>query len=213
MTANAALLVLVPSCGQAKLELYGLFRALKSIKVWIISVKNFTIEVDVQYIKGMLNNSDIQPNTSMNRWLAGIQTFDFKLRHVAATKHQGPDSLSRRRRGQDEEEEEDSEEEAEEWIDKVLGCGVWITGGVEGVRKGEGEVSIFSIGKGREDDTTSLNFKPPTNDDACKRDKDLQHVSTYLQSFELPTSTSEKERVHLIRYSKQFVFSSDQLWR
>ena len=177
------------------------------------SVKNFTIEVNVQYIKGMLNNPDIQPNTSMNRWLAGIQTFDFKLCHVAATKHQGPDGLSRRRRGQDEEEEEDSEKEAEEWIDKVLGCGVWITGGVEGVRKGEGEVSIFSIGKGREDNTASLNFKPPTNNDACKQDKDLQHVSTYLQSFELPTSTSEKERAHLIHYSKQFVFSSDQLWR
>ena len=146
---------------QAKLELYGLFRALKSVKVWIICVENFTIEVDAQYIKGMLNNLDIQPNTSMNRWLAGIQTFDFKLRHVAATKHQGPDGLSRRRRGED-------EEEAEEWIDEVLGCGVWIAGGIEGMRKGEGEVSTFSIGKEREDNTASLNFKPPTNDDARK---------------------------------------------
>ena len=49
---------------QAKLELYGLFRALRSIKVWIIGIKNFTVEVDTQYIKGMLNNPHIQPNTS-----------------------------------------------------------------------------------------------------------------------------------------------------
>jgi len=76
---------------QAKLELYGLFRALKVVKVWIIGVKNFTVEVDAQYIKGMLINPDIQPNALMNHWLAGIQTFDFKLQHVSASKHQGPD--------------------------------------------------------------------------------------------------------------------------
>ena len=64
---------------QAKLEPYGLFCALKAIKVWIIGIENFTVEVDAQYIKGMLNNPDIQPNASMNCWLAGIQTFDFKL--------------------------------------------------------------------------------------------------------------------------------------
>jgi len=51
---------------QAKIELYGLFRALRAVKVWIIGVKNFTVEVDTQYIKGMLNNPDIQPNASMN---------------------------------------------------------------------------------------------------------------------------------------------------
>jgi len=59
--------------------------------VWIIGVKNFTVEVDAQYIKGMLINPDIQPNALMNHWLASIQTFDFKLQHVSASKHQGPD--------------------------------------------------------------------------------------------------------------------------
>ena len=154
---------------QVKLELYGLFRALKSVKVWIIGVKNLTIEVDVQYIKGMLNNPDIQPNASMNRWLAGIQTFNFKLCHVSATKHQGPDGLSRRRRGEDDEEEDDSEEEAKQWLDGVLGCGVWITGGIEeGIGKGRGEVSAFSIGKGREDNTASLSVKPLVDDNMHK---------------------------------------------
>ena len=199
---------------QVKLELYRLFHTLKSIKVWIISVKNFTIEVNAQYIKGMLNNLDIQPNTSMNCWLAGIQTFNFKLCHVSATKHQGPDGLSRRRRGEGGEEEDDSEEEAEEWLDDVLGCGVWITGGIEeGIGKGRGEVSAFSIGKGREDNTASLSVKPPIDDDACKRDEDLQHVSTYLWSFELPASASEKDHACLICYSKQFFICGNQLWK
>ena len=190
------------SCySQAKLELYGLFRALKAIKVWIIGVKNFTVEVDAQYIKGMLNNPDIQPNVSMNCWLTSIQTFDFKLRHVSPSKHQGPDGLSRGRRGEEENDDgEDGEEDIEEWIDEVLGCGVWIAGGIgtEGKKTDGGDTSIFSIGKGREDDTTSFNIELPTDDDLCKRDEDLQHVTTYLQSLKLPTSVSEKEHARLV---------------
>ena len=67
---------------QAKLELYGLFRALKSIKMYIVGVKNFVVEVNAKYIKGMINNPDLQPNATINRWIAGILLFDFKLRHV-----------------------------------------------------------------------------------------------------------------------------------
>jgi hypothetical protein len=52
---------------QAKLELFGVFRALKDVKIWIIGVKNLVVEVDAKYIKGMINNPDIQPNASMNR--------------------------------------------------------------------------------------------------------------------------------------------------
>jgi hypothetical protein len=80
---------------QSKIELYGLFRALKAVKVWIIGVKDLVVEVDAKYIKGMLNNPDIQPNAAVNRWIAGILLFDFRLRHVPGTKHIGPDGLSR----------------------------------------------------------------------------------------------------------------------
>ena len=51
---------------QAKIKLYGLFRALKAVKVWIIGIQNLTVEVNAKYIKGMINNLDIQPNASMN---------------------------------------------------------------------------------------------------------------------------------------------------
>ena len=163
---------------QAKLELYGLFRALKAVKVWIIGVKNFTVEVDVQYIKGMLNNPDIQLNASMNRWLAGIQTFDFKLRHVSATKHQGPDGLSRRQKGDKDKEYGDSEEETDKWIDKVLGCGIWISGGI---RNEEGKLSVFSIGKGKEDNVSGNNkIELLTDDNTHKKDQDLRFIDSYL---------------------------------
>ena len=73
---------------QPKLELYGLFRSLRAARLWIIGVRNLTVEVDAKYIKGMLNNPNIQPNATINRWIAGILLFDFKLVHV-------PDGLSR----------------------------------------------------------------------------------------------------------------------
>ena len=39
---------------QAKLELYGLFRALKSVKMYVVGLENFVVEVDAKYIKGMI---------------------------------------------------------------------------------------------------------------------------------------------------------------
>ena len=51
---------------QAKLELYGLFYALCAFRIYIIGVKNFMVEVDAKYLKGMLNNPDVQPNATIN---------------------------------------------------------------------------------------------------------------------------------------------------
>jgi hypothetical protein len=50
-------------------------------------VKNLIVEVDTKYLKGMLNNPDIQPNTTINQWIAGILLFDFKLVHVPIIHH------------------------------------------------------------------------------------------------------------------------------
>ena len=103
---------------QAKLELYGLFRALKSIKMYIVGVKNFVVEVDAKYIKGMINNPDIQPNATTNRWIARILLIDFKLRHVSAKDHALADGLSWRRFSPD---DPDDEDYSEEWIDTAYG--------------------------------------------------------------------------------------------
>ena len=67
---------------QVKLELYGLFHALQAFRLWLIGLPKFTVETDAKYIKGMLNNPNIQPNAVINRWIAGILLFDFDLVHV-----------------------------------------------------------------------------------------------------------------------------------
>jgi hypothetical protein len=78
---------------QPKLKLYGLFRSLRAVKLFIVRVQNLVVKVDAKYIKGMINNPDIQPNVTINRWIAGILLFRFKLVHVPGITH-GPDGLS-----------------------------------------------------------------------------------------------------------------------
>jgi len=104
---------------QAKIELYSLFHALKATKVQTISVKNLTIEVNIKYIKGMLNNLDIQPNAAINCWIVGILLFDFTLKHILESRHAGPNGLLHWCHALEDEDEEDSKD-VKEWIDKVL---------------------------------------------------------------------------------------------
>ncbi|KAI0339179.1 hypothetical protein BDW22DRAFT_1298427, partial [Trametopsis cervina] len=80
---------------QPKLKLYGLYRALRAYRLYLIGVQKLQVEVDAKYIKGMLNEPDLQPNATINRWIQGILLFDFELLHVPAERHKGPDALSR----------------------------------------------------------------------------------------------------------------------
>jgi len=57
----------VESCySQAKLELYGSFRVLHVVHVHIFGITNLMVEVNTKYIKGMINNPDLQPNATIN---------------------------------------------------------------------------------------------------------------------------------------------------
>jgi len=101
---------------QSKLELYGLYRALRSLKLYLIGLRNLIVEVDAKYIKGMLANPDIVPSASINRWILGILMFQFTLVHIPGS-HHGPDGLSRRRPQPGDTDE--PEDDFEDWIDRV----------------------------------------------------------------------------------------------
>ena len=62
--------------------------------MFIFGVTNLIVELDAKYVKGMINNPDLQPNATINRWIAGILLFHFELHHVSVEKHAGPDGLS-----------------------------------------------------------------------------------------------------------------------
>ncbi|KNZ72324.1 Beta-lactamase-like protein 2 like protein, partial [Termitomyces sp. J132] len=76
---------------QPKLELYSLYQALQALQMYLIGVRNLIIEVNTCYIKGMLQNPDIQPSTSMNHWIMAILMFHFELVHIKGTLH-GPNT-------------------------------------------------------------------------------------------------------------------------
>ena len=78
---------------QSKIELYGLFRTLCALCIHIVDITNLIVEMDAQYVKGMLKNPDVQPNAVINCWIAAILLFNFKLVHIPAIKHQGPNGL------------------------------------------------------------------------------------------------------------------------
>ena len=107
-----------PRCnyGQSKLELYGLFRALRQTRAFILGVQNLVVEVDASSIDGMLRHPDIQASAVENRWIQGIKQFDFELVHVPAYKHKGPDALSRRRFTED---DTSDDTDPEEWVDEI----------------------------------------------------------------------------------------------
>jgi hypothetical protein len=79
---------------QAKIELYGLFCTLCALRFHLVGIHNLVVEMDALYIHGMLNNPDLQPNATINRWITAILLFNFKLNHVSAEKQHGPDGLS-----------------------------------------------------------------------------------------------------------------------
>ncbi|KNZ73295.1 hypothetical protein J132_07836 [Termitomyces sp. J132] len=77
---------------QPKLELYSLYQALQALQRYLIGIRNLIIKVNACYIKGMLQNPDIQPSASINCWIMAILMFHFKLVHIRRTFH-GPDCL------------------------------------------------------------------------------------------------------------------------
>jgi hypothetical protein len=100
---------------QPKLELFGLYRALRHWHLYIIGAKTLQVEVDAKYIQGLLNNPDLQPDAAVTRWIQGILMFHFALIHVPATKFQGPDALSRCKPAEGEAVESDNDS----WLDEI----------------------------------------------------------------------------------------------
>jgi transposase InsO family protein len=100
---------------QPKLELYGLFRALRAWRLYLIGVKNLVVDMDAIAVKGIINKPDIHPNNTINRWIQGVLLYDFQFKHVPASKFLAPDALSRRRPGENEEVETDDDS----WLDDI----------------------------------------------------------------------------------------------
>jgi len=205
------------------LELYGLFRALNATKLWLIGAKELVVEVDTQYIKGMLNKPDLHPNTTMNQWIAAILMFDFELVHVPGAKHKGPDGLSRRRVAESEEEGE-GVEEVEEWVDEVIDCGIWVASWLER----EGEILVLAVGKrGVDDKDITLERKGKGNrssewkefmqlgikdEGTKKREAELREIERFLETLKVPEKLTRKDKQRFLQHTGKFFLQGGKMW-
>ena len=208
---------------QPKLELYGLYRALRSLKLYLLGVRNLIIEVDAKYIKGMLANPDIAPSASINRWILGILMFHFTLVHVPGT-HHGPDGLSRRKPQPDDEEE--PEDDFEDWIDQVNGFLHFLNPHPTHIYSitASPPISCYITESAREDspeapqapeETTAPTPYSivPRSEVAQAADARLDLVRKFLTDLLRPPTLSDKDYKTFIRYAMEFSISGDLFLR
>jgi len=178
-------------------------------KLWIIGSKQLVVKVDTQYIKGMLNKPDLHPNAVINRWIAAILMFDFKLVHVLGAKHRGLDGLSRRRVAENEGEEEEEEiEETEDWMDEVIACGMQVARQLEK----KGEVSVLATGEKIVNDKGAILERKEERSEGwnelmqlrkkereiSRREKEIKEIRSFLDTLKLPKELTEKTKLQFL---------------
>lgn len=201
--------------GQSKLELYGLMRALRHYRAFVVGVGNLIVEVDAASIKGMLAHPDIQASTLINRWIQGVHQFDFNLAHVPAHKHRGPDALSRRPFT---EQDSPDESDPEAWIDEIALCTK-----VNFLQTPSAQEWTPPISYPAFDDMQFMGFLAPypntplnvwpsrlTRNDP---ETELLTILRYLVTQELPPLKSSRERVRFKQLAKQFFLQGTHLYR
>jgi hypothetical protein len=197
---------------QAKLEIYGLYRALRELRLYLTGVRNLVVEVDARYIKGMLNNPDIVPSASINRWIVAILTFHFELVHVAGSNH-GPDGLSRRPPQQDDE-EQNGEDGFDDWIDNLYGF-------IHQVNSATTPAAVMILANliedvAAQDDPDKDYSKVPRSDSARADDRKLVHVADWLKNpvRKRPTETGKEDKWSaFLKYCTEFFVAEAKLWR
>lgn len=168
---------------QPKIELYGLHKALRYYRLYLIGVKNLEVEVDAKYIKGMLNEPDLQPNATINRWIQGILLHSFKLIHVPATQFRGPDGLSRR---------EPLEEEKEDFDDSFLDDIALLACVPETQEMPTGHVFALAI---------------------TAQDDKLRRIWRFLITLEVPSDLSQQARKRFIKRALEFFLKDSLMYK
>jgi transposase InsO family protein len=205
---------------QAKLELFGLYRSLQSCRIYLIGLPRFVVEMDAQYIKGMINSPDIQPSAACNRWIAMIQMFPFELRHVKAIEFKGPDGMSRRPWAEGDLVGEG--EEIEKEVDEVLGLGVWAETWYLG-RLGEDfstrrepltvPANVFNIANPLHNEIEESSAPIPRSPESIAADIEMDTIKKYLETLEKPEDKDQEKFKKWISKTRRFFVRAGQLWR
>ena len=206
---------------QPKLELYGLFRALRAYKIFIVGVRNLVVEVDARYIRGMLNNPDIAPSASVNRWIVSILTFHFDLRHVPGKQH-GPDGLSRHPPQPGDVSDEDHPEDFDDWVDNLYGF-MHMLNPTTLMSESAKLICTFAAEQATQRPTDIIDsnrseppieyYKVPRSATVILADKCLAMAHDWLITLERPDPISDHKFSLVIHYASGFFIDNGTLWK
>jgi hypothetical protein len=184
---------------QPKIELYGLYRAIRHWRLHLVGARKLVVEVDAKYIRGMLNEPDLQPNATMNRWIQGIMLFDFKLVHVPAEQFKGPDALSRRPLASDEEIEDDDDDDLDAMYLLSFAHAGWA---------GSQKLSRTRLPYFYGSLPSVLNAATPH-----PHDDQLEAIYDFLRSGTPPPDQGPTQRKRFLKKAMQFFIKDSLLWR
>ena len=200
---------------QAKLELFGLFRALRHTQIFTIGVKRFVVEMDAKYIGGMINSPTLHPNDAVNRWIAAILLFDFELVHVPALRHTGADGLSRRPQASGDPPRDDGDE-LEDWIDRNAGFYIDLFSPstrdpiLSLLQAHVAKNHVFPVVSSPPSSPPSVLPRTPK---ALLREKKLVLIRQFLQDLKRPANYSDEQYRLFIRQAMDYFFYEGNLYR
>lgn len=145
--------------------------------------------MDAKYIKGMLNEPDLQPNAAINRWIQGILMFDFALQHIPAERHQAPDTLSRRPQSNSDVIESDDDSS----LDEVALL----------IHIPQEQISPYQISKPPYNDPEAT-FLPSCLASRIQQEKLLDQIYQFLSDLKLPEFGSPQKTRHFISKATEF---------
>ena len=167
----------------------------------------------------MLNNSDIAPSASINRWIVSILTFHFELQHVPGKQH-GPDGLSRRPpQPGNLLEEEDDPEEFDDWVNNLYGFthlinpSLPVTWSASFLFTLASQLATLQPSALANSDAPIEYYKVLRSEAAIQADKRLAAAHDWLITFEHPDDTSDHEYALIIRYTSGFFVNDYVLWK
>jgi len=174
----------------------------------------------------MTNNPDIQPSAMINRWIAGILLFNFKLKHVPGKDHASADRLSRRRQAPEDPIDDDDHKD---WIDKSYAFGVELLNWTKHTTKSLNSESPYTQTylylqedfSNRTVDWPSVligslaqdHVEIPRTDRARARDDKILQVHKFLEDPNKISHPNDKEFKKFIRSATRFFINKGQLWR
>ena len=188
--------------------------------MYSIGIQNLIVEVDTQYIKGMLSNPDITLLAGVNHWIVSILLFHFTLIHVPGMWH-GPDSrLQHPQQPGDEDDNSEYNPEFNDWVDKVYGFMHFLNPTCLQIASSDKNATFASEAIDDPNVTNSPVLTDPFTYDCVPCSEKLHKANNWLDcvcewfmSLRRPNDISNKVYTAFLLYCTHFFMKDDHLWK